>query len=471
MQQQQNLLTDRRFRIIILTSVVILTAGLSGLLYPSTYAPLILLGMVVSVAIFSLYLWKPEFALYSALLVVLLPGGFIPQNIQSPLNRLLTLVALGVWCIDIIFRGRRVVMTTSTVLMIGFVWWSIVTLFWAEHLNSALTTIQVYTLRLLLFLILIPNEINTKQKLDGLFKTIALVGWILVISSSVTLLQQGYRPGTRFALLDANENAIGTVALVASLGVLWLGTYRSNKFPVNILPVLYIALMIGLIAVTGSRGSMLSLLIALLAFSYEHLTRRWAKISLAIGLLILIVAPATFLTTFERFMANSSDSLGIIGGRASLWRGAWQMILDHPFLGVGIGGSSYAILPYLATVSASVGRVSISIHNPILVIWSQTGLPGLLLYLSVLVGAVWSFIRQYYLYQKRKVDRKFLSYFALTASIFLGYMASWIKGGGAEADHIYFLLLALLIIPSCLDVDSIMKPDDENHPLTSAGTD
>jgi O-antigen ligase len=280
----------------------------------------------------------------------------------------------------------------------------------------------------------------------------------------VTLLQQGYTPGTRFKLLDANENAIGTLALVASLGVLWLATHQSRpkRFPTNVLTFFYIIFMIGLIGISGSRGSILSLLIALLAFSYWSSTRRWAKLSLAIILIILIVAPMTFLTTFERFTDSTSDNLAQLGGRTALWHAASQVILAHPFGGVGIGGSSYAILPYLWMVSVAVGRDGVAVHNPILTVWSETGIIGLVLYLGALGYAIWSFITQYYRYKKLDIQKKFISYYPLVGSVFLGYMASWIKGGGAQADHTYFLLLALLLIPSSLDINQVIQKDNDN---------
>jgi hypothetical protein len=43
-----------------------------------------------------------------------------------------------------------------------------------------------------------------------------------------------------------------------------------------------------------------------------------------------------------------------------------------------------------------------------------------------------------------------MPYFALATSAFLGYFASWIKGGGMELSHSYFLMLAIFLIPSCL---------------------
>jgi O-antigen ligase len=96
------------------------------------------------------------------------------------------------------------------------------------------------------------------------------------------------------------------------------------------------------------------------------------------------------------------------------------------------------------------------LHNPVLVIWAETGLPGLVLYLAVLASAVISFLRQYL--QSRRIGAQYLiPYYAVVASVFLGYMASWIKGGGLEVDFSYFLMLALLLIPSYMQTESSQR--------------
>jgi O-antigen ligase len=92
---------------------------------------------------------------------------------------------------------------------------------------------------------------------------------------------------------------------------------------------------------------------------------------------------------------------------------------------------------------------TVSIHNPVLAIWAETGILGVSIYLGVLGSAVWSFVRHYLIIRKLG-SHSLLPYFPLVASIFLGYMASWIKGGGMESEFTYFLMLALLLIPSGL---------------------
>ena len=37
-------------------------------------------------------------------------------------------------------------------------------------------------------------------------------------------------------------------------------------------------------------------------------------------------------------------------------------------------------------------------------------------------------------------------------------MFSWIKGGGIESDFSYFMMVALLVIPSCVDIKEADMP-------------
>ena len=106
-------------------------------------------------------------------------------------------------------------------------------------------------------------------------------------------------------------------------------------------------------------------------------------------------------------------------------------------------------MPYVRVLRSVTDYESVSLHNPVLAIWAGTGLPGILLYLGVLASAVWLFGSRY-LRCRREGTNPFNTYFALISAVLLGYMASWIKGGGMESDFSYFLLLALLVIPSRL---------------------
>jgi O-antigen ligase len=244
----------------------------------------------------------------------------------------------------------------------------------------------------------------------------------------------------------------------------------SNPFRSGLLrtsaAAVFMVLTIGLVGISGSRGSYISLIITLAAFSVWRSSRKWARLgfaSLALGILML---PYIFETTIDRFVELSGDS--VLGEREVIWQAAWQMITEHPWTGVGIGNSSYSVMSYL-NMASSVGKDGVSLHNPIFVIWSETGILGLVLYLAVPFSAIVSFIGQYLKFRKQ-ADHALIPYFAFVGALFLGYMASWVKGGGMETDFIYFLVLALLLIPSCLQLETHSVEPSVPYPLDAEVT-
>jgi O-antigen ligase len=107
-----------------------------------------------------------------------------------------------------------------------------------------------------------------------------------------------------------------------------------------------------------------------------------------------------------------------------------------------------------------IGFESAPIHNPILAIWAETGILGLLLYLAVFASAIWAFGSQFFRLRRFGVTGAgqssntawLMPYFALVFAAFCGYFASWIKGGGMETNYSFFLMLGLLVLPSHLEL-------------------
>lgn len=437
--------------LIMMAILLIIIAAASGLVYPSPYSPLIVGGVVAAAAILVFLFREPIWALYAALFVVLLPSGLIPLQLNSILNRSFAVVALFTWMFNVIVRRQRVTWTWTTLLMLAFILWSGITLFWAGNPGIAITSLQVYTLRLVLFLFLLLNEIKTKENLNGMMNVLAISGWVIALVGVGTFLFLGYTPGTRFQVLGENANGLGILLLVTMPAVFWQAMHpaRRHKMLMIFLASVFLLLTIGLVAASGSRGSAISLLITLFAFWFWKSTRLWGMIALLILMLAVIVAPFIFITTIQRFAVTPGDTL--LGGRETLWQAGWSLISNNPWLGVGIGNSPNALVTNLGMVGDIEGQGGISMHNPILTIWSETGIIGILLYLGVLASAIWSFVRDYYRYKSRGIQY-LMPYFALITAVSLGFMASWFKGGGLESDFTYFLILAFLLIPSGLDI-------------------
>src|SRR5438270_12380696 len=65
---------------------------------------------------------------------------------------------------------------------------------------------------------------------------------------------------------------------------------------------------------------------------------------------------------------------------------AFRMIADHPILRVGANNFSLAMLAYLT--SEFRNGFLYAVHNKYLLIWTGTGIGGLLAYLGLLTGAL-----------------------------------------------------------------------------------
>lgn len=446
-----------RVGLIVLAIVVSLIAGASLLVYDSPLTPLIAGGVVAAMGISIAWLRKPVWALYAAILVVFLPTGLVPGSIQSLLNRLTLVLALGVWLLDAVTRRRRIVWTSTTLLMLGFLIWAIVTLLWAPNSSLATEKTAQYASRMGLFLLLVANEIDSRETLDGLMNTLALNGWVLVIAGIGLVMAwtgegmfQGHQSRTSVQVLETNVNAYGVSLLITMPGILWqaMGSSGRQRALGTVLGAIYVLLTSLLITLGGSRGGVISLIATMLAFWFCKPTRPWGTLGLLTLAVAVISTPFIFSTVAGRFYEAEG---GMLGGRMTIWQAAWQLIREHPWTGVGIGNANQAVMSHLRTFTSLEGRMQRSIHNPVLQIWAETGLAGILLYLSVLGSAIWSFVRQYRQYRGKSM-RSLTSYFALVSCTFVGIILSWIEGGGMEHASSYFLLLALLLIPSHLDV-------------------
>jgi putative inorganic carbon (hco3(-)) transporter len=291
----------------------------------------------------------------------------------------------------------------------------------------------------------------------SLMKTLAITGWLVASVSVVSVITGGYEFGSRLKVFGENENALGISLLISLIGVIWLALnskLRYNK-TYKTLSYIYLIFIIVIIAFSGSRGSAISLVVTLFVLLMWKSTRRWGGVGLFLIVLGLFIMPHIFTTTIERFLVTRGDT--VLGGREAIWLATWQLIQRQPWTGVGIGNAPLIVTP-LVRLMRSIGGESTSIHNPVLAIWAETGLPGLLLYLGILGSAVWTFAKTYIYYKSQK-SLILLSYLLLVGSIFIGYILSWIKGGGTESEHTYYLMLSLLLVPS-----HIRKISDDKKP-------
>jgi O-antigen ligase len=431
--------------LIVLAFTISLFAGVSLLIYDSLWTPLIIGGAVLVIGVSVFWIQKPVWALYIAVLMNTLPEGFIPSTSKSILNRFTLVAALGVWLFTVITKRRHLVISKATLSMFGFLVWSLLTLLWAPYLDLAVERIIQYTSRTSLFLLLILNEINSKQTLNRFMNIIAFLGLIIIVICFAALVFNGYQPGTPLEVFGMNRNSISEVLLISMPGVLWsvfiAATDKRRLFMQ--LSVIYILLALFLTVITGSRGGLIAMLSTLLTFWLWKPTRPWGKIGVIILVILLLSTPFIFSTVIMRFTLEDSATLG---GRTLIWQAAVQLIQENSLFGVGIGNASRLIMPYLSLITETWDMTERALHNPLLQIWAETGLIGLIFYTATLLLAIWSFLKQFIKHMKTETEF-WTSYSSIIFAVSVGLLTIWIKGGGMELAPSYFLILAYMLIP------------------------
>ncbi len=152
---------------------------------------------------------------------------------------------------------------------------------------------------------------------------------------------------------------------------------------------------LGLFSIThllaGRTGQVTVIAMGLaMVLTIESARVRWATVVLVVVCVVVLAFSSPLIVarvTQALAEARQYDSAGVvstsIGARLDMWRNAWTMFLDSPWIGHGPGG--YRVL---STAIYSVGEqcaVScIHPHNQYLFFMVDHGLPGLLLYLWVL---------------------------------------------------------------------------------------
>ncbi len=427
---------------------LMLSAGacVAPLFWANPLAPLIVAGGLCAAAV-AIYLYRrPVRALCIALFLHLAPPDFRIDIIFDLLVHSATLIAL-IACLADAFSHKRPFLWNSVCILIAlYMAWGSISLLWASDADDGRRKLVAYGIGLAL-LLLISNQVRSLGTLDSFMSVLRWSGWIRVIGGIQAALFTNYQFGERLKALGENENSLGLILIVMLPGVIWpvLRTEGRKRRIYMALSVVYILFTLVLVALSGSRGSAVSLAIVLAAFCLSKAVRPWGMIGVMVILGTLAGAPFILDGLNKRFEEGEG---GDLGGREELWQASWLLMQDHPWTGVGIGNGPSELHWYIPMVSSDpykVMRTEYPSHNPLLEVTVDTGLIGMLIYISLCLSAVWQFFRSRGHPRAREAPLSY--YFPLVLCVVAGFFASWIKAGGVEANPLSFLVLALLIVP------------------------
>jgi O-antigen ligase len=135
-----------------------------------------------------------------------------------------------------------------------------------------------------------------------------------------------------------------------------------------------LALMLAAMVMLVSRGTIVAVALGLLALiTVMRGRRRWLVLLFAALAVVLVLQVPAFKVMSARFTTSSQGFSLVV--RVRLWQEAAERFLAHPVLGVGLGQGRFQ----------ADALQSDDPHNYFLTVASETGLPGLLAWVALLV--------------------------------------------------------------------------------------
>jgi len=387
----------------------------------------------------------PLAVLAIALLVRVLPDYFRFDPPYTPFVYLTLLLACGAWMLKALIERTAIVWDQVLFLIALYILWGSITLLWAPDRMAGVRWMGTYVIGFILVFLII-NEVRTIQGVDVLMRILALMGWIYVCVGLIAL-STGEGLGAGLKDLRANTNQYGVFLMLMLPGIIWqaLRAPAGRRLLYTALSYVYIVAMLALIALTGSRGGALSLLVVIAALVLWKPVRPWGMAGLVAIIIMLMAAPFLIDTLIARFMEDEAAA-GEFGGRLELWQAGVELIRDHLWTGVGAGNGPHALHNYIANLTSYYNeRTDLPAHNPLIEVGIQTGINGMLIYAAIPIFAVGNFLRG----SNSPFMRRgaMAAYFPIVLSSASGYGLSWIKSGGMENDPSLFVLIALLLLP------------------------
>jgi len=263
----------------------------------------------------------------------------------------------------------------------------------AYHRKVAFDFIFLIYLMNILFFLIFLLEVNSIKRL----KTIIFIITIATFLYSVFGLTKGSFSSGRFfiygEMFDSNDIAY---VLLSLFPLCFFYIVHKEGILKKVLAITAIGASIVLILLTGSRAGIIGLITLFLLILFTKFEKiRWSyKIAFLIAFFALYLIYEDKINV-ERYMTlteiesdyNVSDELG----RMQIWKRAYQLILENPLTGVGANCFPMA-LGYLRQELSLIPRWQAA-HNSYIQIITETGLIGFMLFLSLIISSIRSFLR------------------------------------------------------------------------------
>jgi O-antigen ligase len=284
-------------------------------------------------------------------------------------------------------RGKRLIEVTPEVLGVAAfgaaMLASIPLSYWPGGSVSVFLDIYV---KVLLIFVLLAATLDRSERLDRLILIIVLLCGYISLRAVIdgirgANLVEGGRVGGAVGGIFGNPNDLAMNMVVFLPFALVWAFRRRARLPARAVGAACAALMLATIVLTRSRGGAIGLVAMMAALAMGNLRIRpaIAVTTLAAVVVAVPLAPASFWDRMSSIANAEKDPTGSRQARMDLAREAWNVFLDHPVVGIGLG----QFVNYDPGGRREAWHVT---HNAYLQVATELGVVGLAPFVFLLVS-------------------------------------------------------------------------------------
>lgn len=333
-------------------------------------------------------------------------------------------------------------------LLALFIGWVALSVVWAEDTALAMDEAVVFLLVAILYVIVF-TAVRTRRQAASAIGAFVLGTAITAAYGLILRPDPNAQTAERLASTIQDPNFLAAI-LVAGLVLGGAGFFAARGHRLLQLGALTtVALCFTAFILTGSRGGLIGLAVALIAAI--AFGGRWRlRIALAAALISMLgIGYYTMLAPpllKERLAVATEGEVSRADTRSTIWTVAWRMAMDHPLTGVGVGNfkarsADYVIEPGTTYRTDRVIDTPSVAHNSYLGPLAETGIVGLALLLSIFGFSIACAVRAYRRFERnRDGPMEVLSRGLFIALIGVLASAFFIS---AESNKFIWLMLAM----------------------------
>ena len=370
----------------------------------------------------------------------------------ASLNEICYYLSCAALIILLIFRKTDFTLRSPMTLPFAlFSFWAVFGLFFALDLKNSVHDLRGHLLEYLIVFYLLVNFYSSRKRLEILSYLLIAGATVFSIGGGIGYYAiEGHHLTERmgYTFKEMHTGYIGFITILAAL----LSIYHFHRRKTAALKILFVFCFLANVAITiltQTRSSLIGLVAGLIILCFAEKKN--------IVLVIMLALMVAFMPGMKTRIENEGFTKDI---RSKMYRLTWEVIKDHPIVGIGFGIETYGNKKFISLekynnllplqhqqrrVYQGQSVIISSTHSTILDIAVRTGFVGLILFLSIwatAAGMLWLIFR------RNTRDEYFRSW---VVYLFAGLVSYFLPSIFADASYgprvaIFYIILAMIAI-------------------------